>query len=346
MRLLVITQKVDKEDENLGFFYRWIEEFAKHFSEVHVIANQANLQNIPPRVFVSILEQKKKGGRIKKLFRFWELFSANYAKSDAVFFHMIPEFVVAASPFLLSSHRLSALWYVHKSVTLKLKLAERLVDFVLTASELSFRMPSKKVIYLGHAIDTEMFRPNARKESYRGGLRLLILGRISPVKDIETTIHTCAILREKFSRPWSLSIVGGPLMPRDHNYLSSLKELAHKKGLDEYVHFQGPRPYTEVPSLYQEHDMFISMSRTGSIDKSVLEAMSSGLTVITANEAFKDLLPEKYFLEQRSPEFLAERIKMLTDENRPNLALRTTVVEKHSLEKTIGKIAQILKTKF
>lgn len=346
MKLLVVTQKVDKEDDNLGFFYRWLEEFAKHFSEVQVIANQANLQNVPPRVFVSVIEQEKRGGRLKRLFRFWELFSANYAKSDAVFFHMIPEFVVAASPFLMSSRRLSALWYVHKSVTLKLKLAERLVDFILTASELSFRIPSKKVIYLGHAIDTEMFRPDTRTELHRGGLRLLCLGRISPVKDIETTIHACAILKEKLNRPWSLSIVGGPLMPRDHNYLSSLKDQVHKKSLDGYVHFQGSRPYTEVPSLYQEHDMFISMSRTGSIDKSVLEAMSSGLTVITANEAFKDLLPDQYFLEQRSPEFLAERIKMLADDNRPNVSLRELVVEKHSLVKTIDKIVKILSKKF
>ena len=37
MRLLIITQKVDKNDDILGFFHRWILEFAKHYESVTVI---------------------------------------------------------------------------------------------------------------------------------------------------------------------------------------------------------------------------------------------------------------------------------------------------------------------
>ena len=40
MRLLIFTQRVDREDENLGSFHRWIEEFAKHFDSVSVIAGR------------------------------------------------------------------------------------------------------------------------------------------------------------------------------------------------------------------------------------------------------------------------------------------------------------------
>ncbi len=134
-------------------------------------------------------------------------------------------------------------------------------------------------------------------------------------------------------------------MPRDVYYLDSLKKLVREKSLLDHVFFQGARPFTEVSSVYNDHDIFISMSTTGSIDKSVLEAMSSGLTVICANEAFQTLLPAKYFLEKRSPEFLAERIKMLADEDRPNTVLRNLVVENHSLEKTVKKIIDVY-TKF
>lgn len=338
-RLLIVTQKVDYQDENLGFFHRWLEEFAKYNDMLEVLAYSQGKVSLPSNVIIHTFGE---GSRIRRLWRFWELFSRAYAKSDAVLFHMIPEFVVASSPFLLSLRKPATLWYVHKSVTLWLKCAERLVDFIATASELSFRLPSKKVIYTGHAIDTEFFKPASAAASFQG-IRILVLGRISPVKDIETVLRACEILRGIFSRSWMVSIVGGPLMPRDEDYLSSLKKLVKEKGLEALVHFEGAHSFTEVPAIYKEHDIFISMSTTGSVDKSVLEAMSAGLTVITANEAFREILPPQYFLETRSPEFLAERIKILAGEPRPNLKLREIVIQSHSLEKTIGKITELLK---
>lgn len=337
MRLLVITQKVDKNDENLGFFHRWIEEFSKNCSEVAVIANFVGKYDLPRNVRVLSLGKEKGKNKITRLMLFWYLFFQNIRRADAVFFHMIPGYVLAAFPFLLFYRKPSALWYVHKSVTRGLALAERLVDWIFTASDLSFRLPSKKVLYTGHAIDTETFQPTTYNLQPTT-LRLLTVGRISPVKDIETIIRACGVLKNTWNRQWTLSVVGGPLMPRDIQYLESLKKMMRAEGLESHIHFEGARPFSEIPQLYREHDIFISMSTTGSIDKSVLEAMSSGLTVVTANEAFQSLLPPQYFLEKRSPEFLAERIKMLADENRPSMALRSLVMQKHSLEKTVKKI--------
>ncbi len=36
-RILIVTQTVDTQDPVLGFFVRWIEEFAKHAEELTVI---------------------------------------------------------------------------------------------------------------------------------------------------------------------------------------------------------------------------------------------------------------------------------------------------------------------
>ena len=271
MKLLVVTQKVDIEDDVLGFFHRWLEEFARH-SSVTVIANSVGDHNLADGIRINSLGKEKGAGKLVRLFRFWKFFSRYYKDTDAVFFHMIPEFVLAASPFLIFKRRPSALWYVHKSVTRKLKWAEKLVDYIITASDLSFRLPSKKVIYTGHAIDSEFFQPAVSETNMRGGgVKMLVLGRISPVKDVETVLRAAVILKETWPRQWMLSVVGGPAMPRDQEYLGSLKKLVKEKGLEPYVFFHGARPYTEVPSLYQEHDLFISMSCTGSLDKSVLE---------------------------------------------------------------------------
>ncbi len=346
MKLLIITQKVDLDDENLGFFHRWLEEFSRCAQRVTVIANAVGKAVLPPNVAVHSLGKERGIPRVFRFLKYWRLLFRYGRHADAVFYHMIPEFVPASWPFTILYRKPSVLWYVHKSVTRHLQLAERLVDYVCTASDLSFRLPSKKVIYTGHAIDTGTFVPNPKSEIQNTKtLRLLTVGRISPVKDVETILRACAVLKETWDRQWVLSIVGGPLMPRDREYLASLKMMVNDYGLNEFVHFFGPRPYTEIPDLYREHDLFLSMSTTGSLDKSVLEAMSVGLTTITANEAFQSLLPEPYFLENRNPELLAARIKSLADENRPNAALRNLVVENHSLEKTVAKIMNILNPK-
>src|SRR3989344_1480649 len=343
MKLLVITQKVDKRDENLGSFHRWLEEFAKHFDRVTVIANSEGKHSLPANVEVYSLGKERGISRFKKVYKFLELFSHYYARADGVFFHMIPEFVLVSSPFLISHSKPSVLWYVHKSTTWKLKWAEKLVRYIFTASELSFRLPSKKVIYSGHAIDTEMFKPGVTK--YSPVLKILSVGRISPVKSIETLLKACAILRNSWPRQWALSLVGGPILERDREYLSTLKKFVREERLENNVIFHGPRPYTEILDTYRDHDMFISMSTTGSIDKAVLEAMSCGLTTITPNEAFYGILKPPYFLEKRSPELLASRIKMLADENRPRHDLRELVVNSHSLSRTVERIVRCLRSK-
>lgn len=342
MKLLVVTQKVDKEDENLGAFYYWFEEFAKKVESMAIIADAAGATDFPPHVQVEGLGKNKGMGRIARLWKFWELFSYYYARSDAVFFHQIPEFVLASSPFLLSLKRTSSLWYAHGTVTKKLKLAERLVDYIFTSSPAGFRIPSKKVWHLGQAINMDLFKPSLNTVKRQTGLQMITIGRLSPSKNYESIIKACSHLKKEWTQAWTLSIVGGPIMPRDHQYLAFLKKLVKENGLHSQIHFYGPRPYSEIPSLLLEHNLFINLSATGSLDKAVLEAMASGITVLTSNEAYRLVLPPQYFLNHASPKFLAERIMSLANLPQPNQELHNIVKENHDLEKTVNKIISIL----
>ena len=139
-------------------------------------------------------------------------------------------------------------------------------------------------------------------------IRLMTAGRASPVKKIDVILAAVSEL------------------PSNETAFSNIRNV----------------PYREMPAVYREHDIFISMSATGSVDKAVLEAMACGLTVIVANEAFRDILPARYFLERRDPKLLAERIRQLAGEPRPNLELRAIVEKNHSLPNTIQKIAKHL----
>lgn len=345
MKLLIITQRLDKEDENLGAFYYWFEQLAAHFDEATIIASFVGKTDLPKHVHIYSLGKEKNAGRFMRLKTFFELFSYHYAKCDAVFFHQIPEFVIAASPFLLSLKKRSVLWYAHKSVTTRLKIAERLVDFIATSSPEGFRLPSKKVIYTGQAINMDLFKPRERgqEENATDSLKLITVGRISPIKNYEHIINACAAGKDMFPDNWSLSIVGGPILPRDHAYLASLKHLVAEKNLTSHIRFLGSMGYSQIPKVLQEHDIFVNVSGTGSLDKAVFEAMSVGLSVLTANEAYRAIMPDAYFLDHTSPGFIAERIKQMSSEEHPNMTLHNIVLEKHSLKGTIAKITSLLR---
>ncbi|MBI3631180.1 MAG: glycosyltransferase family 4 protein [Candidatus Sungbacteria bacterium] len=338
MKLLIVTQAVDREDPNLGAFYYWFEELARQCERVVILAARAGDQALPPNTEIHTFAAATRPGR---LWKFWELFSRDFVQSDAVLFHMIPEFVLAASPFLIARRRPSALWYAHKSVTPALKIAERLVRYVFTSSADGFRIPSKKVLWLGQAINTEFFVPSRDSTSARAGLRMISVGRIAPVKNYEVLLDAAALMKND-SRPWSLDIVGGPMLSRDREYLVALQRRAAETGLAERVRFLGPRHYSEIPSLLNQHDIFINLSSTGSLDKAVLEAMSCGLTVITANEAYRSILPPRYFLQDPDPASLVSRIRECAGETRPNETLRRIVEEHHGLDKTMEKIIAVL----
>ena len=71
MRLLIVTQKVDKNDAILGFFHRWIVEFAKHTDTVTVVCLQKGASELPENVKVLSLGKERGVGRIARAIRFY-----------------------------------------------------------------------------------------------------------------------------------------------------------------------------------------------------------------------------------------------------------------------------------
>ena len=72
MKLLIITQKVDINDDVLGFFHRWIEEFAKHCEKITVICLQKGEYNLPDNVKVLSLGKEGAMAKIKYALNFYK----------------------------------------------------------------------------------------------------------------------------------------------------------------------------------------------------------------------------------------------------------------------------------
>ena len=77
MKLLIVTQKVDQNDSVLGFFHKWIIQFAGHFETVTVVCLEKGNYDLPKNVRVLSLgkeqgeKNRKQGGqRVNYIIKF------------------------------------------------------------------------------------------------------------------------------------------------------------------------------------------------------------------------------------------------------------------------------------
>jgi glycosyltransferase involved in cell wall biosynthesis len=340
MKLLIITQKIDVNDDILGFFHRWVEEFAKRAEKIVVIAQYVGTYNLSQNVEVFSLGKEKGYSKIRQFFNFKILLLKNLKKVDAVFVHMIPMWIVLGAPFFKIFRKKVYLWYVHKSVNFWLKIAEKFVAKIFTASPESCRLKSNKIAIMGHGIDVDKFQIPNKFKIQNSKFRIITAGRIAAVKNLDLLIEAAEILKNK-GFDFEIKIAGSPILEKDRNYLEKLENLIKEKKIGDRIKFVGPVPYRDISEFYQAGDLFFNFSDTGSMDKAVLEAMASGCLILTSNEAFKNILPPKYFTT-KNPQEIAEKIIMLSKAS-PEPGLKDCVIKNHSLDKLINKIIVLMK---
>lgn len=351
MKLLIVTQKVNATDSNLGFFVRWIEEFSKQ-AEVTVIANEVDFGTsqylLEKGIQVDSLGKENGISRSARLFRYRELLHKHLPGTDGVFFHMCPEYVLAAGLLPKKFGKKSILWYTHKEVSLRLRLASLLVNKIFTASKESCRLSSKKVEVVGHGIDTELFSPEQTEGRIvdTSFFRLLTVGRISPVKDIQTLIFGFRELQERLPNvSLRLAIFGTTITEADAQYKKELDLLVAP--FSQQVDW-GPLYHDAVASNYSWKGVtvFVHASKTGSMDKAVLEALSAGLPVFTSSEAFSPDIPGITRFKKGDPTDLALRISRAFKGNLGVIggAGRAYVGEHHSLKRLIPRILSSLQS--
>lgn len=345
MKLLILTQKVDQNDDVLGFFHRWLEEFARGCEKVTVVALQVGSYQLPANVRVYSLGKEQGISRFSYLTNFYRIIWEKRHDYDAVFVHMNPIYVVLAGLYWRLVQKKVALWYTHKHVDFKLRLAEKLVGKIFTASAKSFRLPSSKVLVTGHGIDTTVFAPRDRREE--GGFRILTIGRLSRVKDYDTLLHAAEILKTG-GVVFLLELIGDPVTSEDRAYATRLKQRVRELKLEQQVLFRGAISHRLLPLELANADVFVNLSKTGSVDKAVLEAMSMGLPIVTANEAFQEVLgTDKDFLMVPSgdAEVLAAKLKKIAEMSEKERKvigqrLRELVMKHHDLTRLIPLIVQ------
>jgi len=345
--LLVITQKVDQNDDHRGFFIDWLKEFGKKFDEVYVITVAGGTFSLPDNIHVYSLGKDRGTNKFVQAIRFYGILVRLLPKSVGVFAHASAIFVVASWPLAFVFRKKIVLWYLHRSVTFRLKLAEIMCYKIVTAAKESLKFTSDKIVETGHGIRVEEFE-TARDWNKKEQLKILSVGRISKIKNYETLLKAAAILKIK-GIDFNVTIVGQPVMSSDTDYLNYLKSLQNELGLQKEVQFIGSVPYHQMPSLNKSADIVVGLTPNGGIDKALLEGMASGCIALTSNTVNKKYFgsyAEKLIFKHGSPESLTNKILALEElsmeeKNQISRFLVDMIKEKHNLKNLAETISKL-----
>jgi glycosyltransferase involved in cell wall biosynthesis len=286
MKLLIITQVIDSEHPILGFFHRWVEEFATHCEQVHVICLQAGKQSLPANVTVHSLGKEEGKGRLVYLFRFYKLIWQLRHEYDHVFVHMNQIYVILGAPFWRAAGKKVGLWYVHKATSCSLWLAEKATHFIFTSTKESFTLPSKKVYYLGHGIDIARFHSKKQAIASRA-FTVAHIGRITKIKNIDIFLAAAKLLHDQ-GKSFRYLLYGEPVTIADQHYFETLKKTVLELELEKEFLFCGAVHNTAIPTVLQSVDVTVNLTPTGGLDKAVIESAAAGVPIIATNQAFVD----------------------------------------------------------
>lgn len=226
MKLLIITQKVDKEDDISGFFHHWIEKFAQKFEQIYVICLQQGKYSLPPNVRVYSLGKETGRLRIKYLWRFYQYIWNQRQDYDFVFVHMNPVYVLLGGIFWKTWRKKICLWYNHRYGSLITRIAIFVADLVFYTSPFSFTSKFKKAKIMPAGIDTDIFKRDERV--FKVPNSILFLGRISPIKNVDILIETANLL-DKENINFVLNIVG-EAGEKDKEYFEKIKKNLERIG--------------------------------------------------------------------------------------------------------------------
>lgn len=165
--------------------------------------------------------------------------------------------------------------YSHKSVKAVFYPSNPVAEYMSKAG-----VDQEKLVHLGRGVDTELFTPKQRDESYRnriapsGEIILLCVGRLAPEKGFGYLAKVAQRLA-RLGVPFKMVITGG-------NRNSAVEE--EVRGLfapvRDRVVFTGFLEGASLARVYASADIFLHCSITETFGLVVLEAMACGVPVV------------------------------------------------------------------
>ena len=166
-------------------------------------------------------------------------------------------------------------------------------------------LPDLSIAVIPNGIDPSRFCP-AGQRTLSPPVRILSVGRLIERKKIDLLIEATA-LAKRAGIDIRFNIAG------DGNLMDKLRQAADKLKVSQSVNFLGRVPAEEMPKLYRDNDIFVMSSQHEGMSNAMLEAMASGLPIITTHcEGVEELVSDNgIVVEQADAAVIAEAIANL-----------------------------------
>lgn len=346
MKLLIVTQTLDSKHSVLGFFVRWVLEFSKQCEEVTVFCLDKGEDMFPSNVNVIHVPRNWKGIKTWPLVLAYKAFVYR-KKYRHVFVHMNPEYVLSAGLVWKILRKKISLWYAHGTVSLRLKIATAFCNSIFSSTPEGFRYKTSKLHIVGQGIDISLYNNVNTERDLQKPLSLVSIGRISPSKRLELLLETIFILKSEYKIDAVCTVIGGPITSTDQLYLRDLHTYVNEHDLQKNIIWKGSLPLINAIDVLKQTDIFVHFGNTGSLDKSVLDAMMCGVIPLSTNEAVQKELSGilGVFLHTQNPQDVTREISKLISLNRDEISqfrkeIKTYVEQNFLLENFIKRIIE------
>jgi mannosyltransferase len=142
-------------------------------------------------------------------------------------------------------------------------------------------------IIVPHGIDTSTYHPAANKtESWAelglaGKYGIGIFGRIRKQKGLDRLINAALPLLKQY--PDFTIVITGQVQSKDQAYFDAQMAKVKQAGLLQQVVYLGELPFAEIPAMIRSMTIVTALSRNEGFGLTVLEAMASGVAVLTSD---------------------------------------------------------------
>ncbi|MBI4947476.1 MAG: glycosyltransferase family 4 protein [Bacteroidetes bacterium] len=143
-------------------------------------------------------------------------------------------------------------------------------------SEVLAISPSLNIDVIPNGIDISKFKPKKFNTDSKE-ITLLFVGRLIPLKQIDFIIRALPDVNRLSESNIYLTIVGNGC---EGKYLRSL---VSQLNLSKHVTFTDEVDFSKIQEEYANADIYIQLSKVEGMSNTVMEAMASGLPVITTN---------------------------------------------------------------
>jgi D-inositol-3-phosphate glycosyltransferase len=224
-----------------------------------------------------------------------------------------------------------------------LRRADRVI--VATIAELTqlrflYKANANKLVVIPPGVDVCHFYPIPADEAKMYvGLKpydrmVLYVGRIEPLKGVDTLIQAMSCLQWKEERPVHLAIIGGDpaASPREMSAeMARLQQLCDDLSVGQTVVFLGKRDQDKLPYYYSAAELVVMPSQYESFGMVALEAMACGTPVVASEVGGLAYLVRDgetgFTIPDQEPDMLCEKISWLLNDHDLRATMSQRAVE-------------------